>query len=55
MPGVGIFKVTKICYILTQLAKTFHTSYTHIGLTYDKCLVWYITQLKIYGIGARTF
>ena len=27
MPGVGIFKVSYICYILMQLAKTLHPSY----------------------------
>ena len=50
-----MFKVSSICYILMQLAKTLHSSYTHIGLTHDKCLVWYLMPLKTYGISAQIF
>ena len=50
-----MFKVLLILYILTQLAKTLHPSQTHIRLTHEKCLVWYLMPLKTYGISAQTF
>ena len=50
-----MFKVSYICYILTQFAKTLHPSKTHIGFTNYKWLVWYLMPLKTYGISARTF
>ena len=50
-----MFKVSYICYILTQLDKTFYQSWTHIGLIHDKCLVLYLMPLKSYSISARTF
>ena len=41
-----MFKGSQMYYILTQLAKTLHLSYTHIVSTHDKCFVMVSYAIK---------